>query len=194
MEISNTEKYLIYDVETTGLPVKRASPVEYHKYPYIVQIAWSFDNTEKSYIIKPDNYLINPESTKIHGITTEFALKNGTPILEVLREFEKDCKNIEMIICHNYEFDRNVLLANCYRYNFPRKEFLKQGFCTMKYMTDICKLPGLYGYKYPKLVELYEFLFNTKPECRMHNAMNDVRITRRCFDEIIKKYIYKELQ
>lgn len=187
------KSYIIFDIETTGIPDRNISPIEHWKFPHIVQIAWMFDNTEKSYIIKPDNYLINPDSTKIHGITTEYALLHGKPILNILQEFEEDCKNIKTLVSHNYKFDISILLASCYRYKFPVKTFLqKEAFCTMKYMTDICKLPGKFGYKYPRLEELYAFLFHKKPDCKMHDAMNDVRITKQCYDIIYEKYIYKK--
>jgi len=183
------EDEISFDIESTSLFKKNTSPREYWKYPYIVQIAWAFGETNKSYIIKPDNYLIGPESTKIHGITTEYALLKGAPIIDVLHEFKKDLKGVKKIICHNIDFDIPVLLANCYRHQFSIDVLQKEAFCTMKYMTNICKLPGKYGYKYPKLIELYEFLFHKKPECRMHDALNDVIITIECYREICKRYI-----
>ena len=57
----------------------------------------------------------------------------------------------------------------------------KSLFCTMKSSTNLCRLPGRYGnFKWPKLTELYKFLFNEEME-GAHDAMVDVRATRKCY-------------
>ena len=37
------------------------------------------------------------------------------------------------------------------------------------------KIPGLYGYKYPKLAEVYKYFFYVLPE-GTHNALRDTEI------------------
>ena len=73
--------YLFLDTETTG------------KNPNVsrsVQIAWLLTDTagrttsEASCIIRPDGFHIPADSTRIHGITNESAIKKGAPLREVL--------------------------------------------------------------------------------------------------------------
>ena len=184
-------KVIIFDVETTGLPKYRnISPKNYENWPHIVQFSWIIcdnKNTEKSYIIKPTDYTIPEESTKIHNISHKYALENGVDIKNIILEFINDCKD-SIMVAHNAEFDTNVILANCYRYGINTNLFNKNKLvCTMKRTTELCKLPGMYGYKYPKLEELHYFLFKEKPNLSMHNSLNDAKITLKCFKELCNK-------
>jgi DNA polymerase III epsilon subunit-like protein len=174
---------LVFDVETTGLPKSRyLTPKNVDDWPHIVQIAWILNDEEKMFYVKPDNYIIPEESTKIHGITTDFADKNGLPIKQVLDIFEQDCNQADILVAHNADFDKNVILASCYR-NKRNSLFLldKKIYCTMKSNVEVCKLPGKYGYKYPRLEELYYFLFKKKPT-KLHDALVDCRITKLCHE------------
>ena len=60
----------------------------------------------------------------------------------------------------------------------------------MKSAVDYCKLPGNYGFKWPKLEELYNICFQEKLE-NAHDAMVDVRATFRCFDKLEKENIFR---
>ena len=89
--------YIVFDVETTGLPKRNVHYTEFNKWPHIVQFAWvivdkKYNKTERSFIIKPDNYTIPQESTAIHRITNEIAHSSGIDIKQVLKTFISDCK------------------------------------------------------------------------------------------------------
>ena len=56
----------------------------------------------------------------------------------------------------------------------------KRTYCTMQAGTNFCKIPGKYGYKWPKLMELYVKLFGHDFE-GAHNAMSDIDATQECF-------------
>ena len=98
-----SKKYIIFDVETTGLPKNyKTSPKIVDNWPHIVQFAWIiYDDTkiseEKSFIIKPTDYVIPEESTAIHKITNEQAL-NGTSLRTVLKDFKDDCDKVDKVI------------------------------------------------------------------------------------------------
>lgn len=66
----------------------------------------------------------------------------------------------DIIVGHNIDFDVKVVGCEMFRYNINNELSSKRRICTMKSTTDLCKISGSYGYKYPKLQELYKKLFN----------------------------------
>ena len=61
----------------------------------------------------------------------------------------------------------------------------KNTYCTLKSSIDLCaiKVMGKNGREYnkfPKLIELHEKLFTTKPR-NLHNSFNDMLATLRCY-------------
>jgi DNA polymerase-3 subunit epsilon len=52
--------------------------------------------------------------------------------------------------------------------------------------TNFCALPGPYGYKWPKLTELHQKLFNCSFD-GAHDALADITATARCFWEMRKR-------
>ena len=87
----NLKDVCFFDCETTGVPAKGLKwDADFNQFPHVVQLAWSLGDKERSFIIKPDNYEIPPETTAIHGITTERAIAEGVPFAEVVDEFLAD--------------------------------------------------------------------------------------------------------
>ena len=186
-------RVLVFDTETTGLPSKYNAKVEeLGIWPYIVQFSWIVYDTDdmdliniKDYIIKlPNTMKVPPESTKIHGITNEMMLK-GRDIEQVIYEFNDDLSACGMVVAHNLKFDKSMVQVESLRNNIKDIFQDKVEFCTMMYGNDICKLTRL-NYKnktvskFPKLIELYEKLFNEVPN-NLHNSLNDVLVCFRCY-------------
>ena len=83
-------KVLVFDTETTGLPLFRVSPNEsnFKDWPYIVQLSYIiYDTTENKIvttynaIIKlPEDVTISEETSNIHGITNGISQKSGFDI------------------------------------------------------------------------------------------------------------------
>ena len=105
--------FLIFDTETTGLPKNYKAPVtDSDNWPRMVQLAWQLhDNSgkllqAKNYIVKPDGYDIPIGVSKIHGITTERAERDGHDLKLVLEELKAD---LEREIRDNYSelYDRD---------------------------------------------------------------------------------------
>jgi DNA polymerase III epsilon subunit-like protein len=191
--------YLIFDTETTGLPSDRnVSPKVPGAWPHIVQLAWmTFDKQGKpvgggNAIVKPDGYTIPEESTKVHGISHQQAMKEGHDINGVLIRFFNDLMKSNVIIAHNADFDSKVVASECYRLHVHNVLKHKKVLCTMKTTTNLCKIPPVdpkySGFKWPKVEELYFFLFKRKPSVKMHNALHDVQVTSRCFFELLRRY------
>ena len=76
--------YLFFDTETTGLPRNWKAPVtDLNNWPRMVQIAWILCDDKGNrvesadYIIKPENFVIPQDASRVHGITTEKAINEG---------------------------------------------------------------------------------------------------------------------
>ena len=194
----------IFDTETTGLPKSRGyghTPdyTELDKYSEcrIVQIAWLVcDNkgevkTQNSFLIKPLGYTIPEESTKIHGITNQMAIDKGIPfelmVSEMMAVFHDWKPN--KIVSHNLQFDLNVLLSELMRKNYQNLiEHIKgmKKTCTMVTGKPLCNIRNGNWVKYPKLPELYKYLFEEEMEVK-HEAMYDTQMCAKCYIELRKR-------
>ncbi len=192
--------YLIYDTETTGLPKNyNASIKDLNNWPRVVQLAWQLHDIEgnlienKNFIIKPDGFDIPFVVTKIHGISTEKAEKEGIPFLEAIEHFKNSLAKAKVIIGHNIDFDQNILGSEMYRYNVGEDLLEKPLADTMKQSVNYCAIPGGRGggYKFPKLEELYTKLFS-EGFYQAHNAAADVNATARCFFELLRKSVISQ--
>lgn len=191
-------KILIFDTETSGLPEERnCSVLSLHKWPYIVQLAYILYDTDTNTILDYNDTLINisddvyisPESINIHKITREMCNEKGENIRQVLNRFNNVLLETDLIVGHNLQFDKNIIMVEFLRnrmlHNFNPNNIIKPTFCTMENGKSICKLTykNKYGNlvaKYPKLLELFKYYFDYIPE-GLHNAMCDVIITLRCY-------------
>ena len=185
--------YLFFDTETTGTPLDYNAPSsDIRNWPRLVQLGWILmtEDGEKvskgNYIIKPDGFTIPIEATKIHKITTKMALELGYNLSYVIDKFLQDFNKAKYIVGHNIDFDKKIVGAELIRLSRPDIMDSKQAFCTMKSSTDFCKIPGYYGYKYPKLQELYHKLFGNDFE-EAHNAASDIEATQQCFWELRRR-------
>ncbi len=189
--------FFFFDCETTGLPARRNLAVEeVDGWPRLVQLAWAvFDAWGKpkaveSRIVRPDGFIIPADSIRIHGITQERALAAGAPIAEVLDLFAASSEEpYDAVVAHNIEFDRSVVGAELIRAGRRTRLFERPPLCTMKTTTSLLRLPGPYGYKWPKLEELYGYLFGGTYE-GAHDAGRDVEATAKCFFELRRRGHY----
>ncbi len=182
---------LFFDTETSGFPSNKL-PANHHNQPWIVQIGMIL--TSDQYIMNQDCFLIeslgrkiHPGAEKVHQISTNMTDRFGIPESFLCVLFEKYLLHADLLVAHNIAFDlkmmkllfaRNALEASEKRLNEI------SNFCTMKSSTDLCKLPGKFGFKWPKLIELYEFLFNEELK-GAHDALVDIKATMRCYFELI---------
>lgn len=155
----------------------------------MVQIAWILSDTSgnriesEQYIIRPENFTIPPQVSKVHGITTERALNEGEDLETVLVTFNEYVEEAEYIVAHNLNFDEKILGAEFIRKEIKSDFHRKRRFCTMQASTNYCRLPGRYGYKWPRLSELHITLFGEDFE-EAHDASVDIHATEKCFWEM----------
>jgi DNA polymerase III subunit epsilon len=187
--------YLFFDTETTGLPRNYRAPASDHSnWPRLVQLAWLLTDDDANtiasaeYIIKPDGFTIPADASRIHGITTEMAARNGVELRSVLTALTPDLEKASTLIAHNMQFDEKILGAEFLRADYPNLVESKERLCTMQGSTDYCRLPGPYGYKWPTLQELCMKLFN-EPFTDAHHALVDVRVCAKCYVELKRRKI-----
>lgn len=182
--------YLFFDTETTGLPRNWKAPVsDTNNWPRMIQIAWVFTDAtgnildRDSYIIKPEGFTIPIEASKVHRISTERALSEGSDLTTVLNQFNEFIGEAKYIVAHNISFDEKIIGAEFIRNNITTTLFKKPRLCTMHASTNFCRIPGPYGYKWPKLSELHYKLFGEDFE-EAHDAAADINATVRSFWEM----------
>ncbi len=189
--------FLIFDTETTGLPRRDNAPLnEVDNWPRVVQIAWQLHDETGDLVdygnelIRPDGFTIPYSAEKVHGISTEKAATFGIPLTDGLHKLNEAIDRSDILVGHNIKFDINALGAEFIRSKTETSFHDKNQVCTMRSSTDYLKIPGGRGggFKPPRLMELYEFLFEEKFQ-EAHNAAADVEATARCFFELLRKNI-----
>ena len=196
--IQRKAQYVFFDTETTGLPKDYKAPSSaINNWPRMIQLSWiTVDEkgeiiNENDHIIYPDGFTIPFAVSQVNHITTEIAHKTGDPIRTVLAAFMSDVEQAEVIVGHNISFDKHVVGAELIRLGNNDTIASKRSICTMQSTVDFCRIPGYYGFKYPKLQELYYKLFNQKFE-DAHNALSDIRATLKCFLELKQRGIIND--
>ena len=194
-------RVLIFDTEATGLPTFRGDrlngDLRYYGYndlakyessrvvqlSYVVREADGTEIKEVDHIIKPDNFTIPQHTIDIHGITNEIAHAKGVDINKAFDELRDDLKGVTTIVGHHVYFDKNVLMAEAYRYGrFDVLDRLRliHFVCTQELAKPICKFPGRYGIRLPGLADTHEFFFGERP-AHPHNALYDARACARIY-------------
>lgn len=184
--------YLFFDTETADLPNDFDAPeTDIQNWPHIVQIAWVVGESleaiasPQTHLIKPTGFNIARGAFDVHGISKEDAETNGVPIKPVLDLFLKDVAAATTVIAHNIEFDTKVVGAECVRNNIANPIHQKKTRCTMKEAVQYCRIPSKRGFKWPRLTELHEKLFNAN-FANVHDASSDCLACMRCFFELQK--------
>ncbi|MCX2742436.1 DNA polymerase III subunit alpha [Mangrovivirga sp. M17] len=194
--------YLIFDTETTGLPKNWNAPItDLDNWPRLVQLAWQLHDASGklinsgNFIVKPEGFSIPFNSTKVHGITTERALEEGSDLEEVLNIFGEDIKRATHVVGHNIGFDINIMGAEYLRKEVETTLLELQPIDTKDEGTDFCAIPGGKGgkYKWPTLTELHQKLFGVAFD-DAHDAAYDVDATAKCFFGLIKEKVVGTLE
>lgn len=191
---------LFFDVETTGLPPRKADPRMFEQYDScrVVSIAWVLRDERTVYsqrysVTDPGIAGETIGAEFVHGISREVIDKYGKKMEDVLVEFMADVQKCDKIIAHNLEFDRSVVAAELFRMRRPEEAARLVNYehlCTMKSTTNLVRIKTSYGsFKWPKLEELYAFLFGNVFE-NAHHAMCDVDALVGCYYKLMDKYMY----
>ena len=189
---SRPSTVFVFDgIETTGKPEFK-KPADHPDQPYICEMAALLMDGpgnvigELDTLIKPDGWLIDPETEGIHGISAEMCEANGRPIEEALVEMTRLMDQADVVAGFSVDFDLKMFRGACRRLGMDdRYAAVKdKRFDVMRAVKPLCKIPptfrmkkrNLRGFKLPKLSEAVEVLLNRKHE-GAHRAMIDCRAT-----------------
>ena len=187
--------FLIFDTETTGLPLLKNAPLtNFDNWPRMVQIAWQLHDElgnfveAQNHIVRPDGFEIPINARMVHGITTEYALEHGEPLKEVLDMFLEAAKKAKYLVGHNIGFDLSIVGCEFLRDRGenPLTNWKVIDTCTEK-TANFCQFPGGgHGkFKFPKLIDFHKLLFG-EDFSSAHNACADVEATARVFLECVR--------
>ena len=179
----------IFDVETTAKPDFKL-PADHPDQAYICEVAALLMDGPGSVIgeidtlIKPEHWLIDPETEGIHGISAEMCEANGRPIGEVLVDLTRLMDQADVVAGYSVDFDLKMYRGACRRAGMDdRYKVVKdKRYDVMRVCKPLCKIPPTRrmrqkrGFKLPKLVEAVDILLKRSHE-GAHRAMIDCRAT-----------------
>jgi DNA polymerase III epsilon subunit-like protein len=191
--IKKAHKFLFFDTETSGLPKDFNAPFsDYNNWPRLLQLSWIITDNEGKELERNDLYVkpegfsyIKPEKSPFN-VSGEELIDIGKSISEVLNAFRDNLLKVDYIVGHNIQFDMKVLRAELIRGNEPDCFDGIPTYCTMIGAKAYYAQPCEFGFKYPKLQELYNMLFHS-PFDDAHNAISDVLATKKCFFEMKRR-------
>ncbi len=172
---------LFFDCETSGLFSKTKSDTD-HSQPHIVQLCALLHDGEGKVmhelntLVRPEGWEIDKGASDVHGITQEQATRYGLKTATVVQLFLALAERADLLVAHNFEFDakmirRDVLWSGR---EMPAPMLTKKSYCTMHNSTEVCRLPGPYGFKWPKLQEAHQHVTGSA-FAGAHDASADVK-------------------
>jgi DNA polymerase III alpha subunit (gram-positive type) len=197
-------RVLIFDTETNGKIPKEVCSI--HELPHILQLSFVVYNSVTNrveeifdeYIKVKANVEIPQETIDINGVTRKICEEKGIHIIKALCHFYNAFTSCDCVVAHNYDFDsqminteieRNLTMIEKYApycINIFNPSFGVYSYCTMKakqsaeICNDVRAKRGDNKTSWPKLIELYECLFQETPG-NLHNSIVDVLVCLRCY-------------
>nr|WP_281069823.1 3'-5' exonuclease [Methanofollis sp. W23] len=177
------------DVETTGVLRRGEEP------PRLVEAAWLVCDVscgvvrEESRLVCPEGFVIPPSAVQVHGITTARAREEGTALAGVLADLARDAVGVSGVVAHNLAYDLAVVRGECRRLVRPDPFAGLPGCCTMESTAAFCGIRRAWGYKWPRLSELYQVLFGEPCE-EVHRALDDARLCAECYYALRRQGFY----
>lgn len=203
-KLYDDELELFFDTETSGLPNFKA-PNTASDQPWIVQLAAVLASKNKIHmsmnlILRSTDLPMTPGAQNVHGISKETADAIGFEPGYAFNLFYSMADRADRFVCHNFKFDMRLIsilthrcseISNGQSRDMYQELKAKPYICTMadRKVVNFCKAPfpsGRGGYKWPKLEELHQKLFNIPMSAKYaaHDALEDVKATRDCYYEL----------
>lgn len=179
-------KIIIIDIETTGFLNQNGKIVEVG----IVEL--NLETGEKKIVF---DSVVHERPITREEVEKSWIVSNGFMNVEEIRnspELKTKMAEIQEIInsyplgatAYNNKFDFDFLESRGIK--IPKKLA-----CPMKLSTNICKIPGNYGYKYPKAQEAYDFFFGKTDYIEKHRGADDAFHEADIILELYKRGVFK---
>ena len=158
---------------------------EYTNDQHLIEIYWEIRKIKNGKITRQQYYLVNQkgvmiDNSDIHHITNELVEVYGKSIIDVLKFFDTDVDNVDVIISHGFNSADYITMI---------KEHIRNGLAFDKFhnkpYTDTLKLSQMKykGISY-KLGDLYEYLFKQDIE-RIHTAIGDTSVCSQIYYKMV---------
>lgn len=192
--------YVVIDTETSGL-MNFKLPADDPSQPRIASLSIIKANDdldvedEVHLFIKPDGWILSEEIMKLTGLTMEKLEAEGVLIADALAHYTAAIKEGRISVSHNHQFDGKMLRGEFRRLALPDLFDETKNICTMRTLTDVCKIPPngrRGGYKFPKLSEACVFF--GLDMMGDHSAQNDAHACLGLLREMKKRGILPEAQ
>lgn len=173
---TNQYDKIVLDIETDGSD-------------HILQVSYNLYDEENKLIEYKNIYIYDGiHSTPFYPtISSDDIILEGISPEKASEIIVNDINNSRVIIGHNIkQFDLVKIKKMINPFHFKIKDSLII-HDTMLESTNIVKIRNYRGYKYPKLIELYRFLFNKEFD-NQHNAISDVNATFECYVKLCELY------
>lgn len=178
--------HLIFDTETTGLPVARATPFD-PRQPWILQVGAVLLDEQLQFVDQyatlvkiPPNVEPHPAAVRAHGILGARARAEGIEPAAMHEAFNALVARAQFLWGFNIEFDLKLMLYSAIRARALCPWQKLPPHCVMKMMTPLCAIPGNFpgSTKWPNLTEAHQHAFG-QPFTDAHDALADVLATGR---------------
>lgn len=169
---SNNDKYVVVDIETTGLSVMECDIIE------IAAIRIANGEIEKCFKSYVKTEAEIPENIfRLTGISGEILKSEGRPLKEVILEF-KDFIGADNIVSHNIMFDMAFIKSACLKTGLKPPSNLNIDTLAISRR----KIKNVSDYKLATLVNHLGI-----EESKAHNAYNDCYMTYRLYEKLKEK-------
>lgn len=149
----DTNGYLVFDTETSGLmDYKRDADAPGQ--PRVAEFACVYlDNNlqiERDYtaFVQPDGWEMEPGATEANGLTTEFLIEHGIPIMLVLAIYIAAIREHRAVIAFGAQFDCKMMRAELRRAGLPDLFEETPNICVMRSLLSHAKQTGRKLIKY----------------------------------------------
>jgi DNA polymerase-3 subunit epsilon len=126
----------------------KASVTDLNNWPRLVQIAFLlYDNdgnlmSPGDFLIKPNRFTIPTDASRIHGVTTDRANREGHAITTVLQEFDNHISKANYLIAHNMSFDEKIVGAEFLCNKMQNSIATRRKICQWKEAWIFAELTG----------------------------------------------------
>jgi DNA polymerase III subunit epsilon len=192
--------YLIYDVESGGLPDFKL-PADAPGQPRLCSIAAALVD-DKGKTVTDFYSLVKPEgwtedvirkaehgAFAVNGLSMARLQREGAPILDVLDRFDAFIDQCQGIAAYGIAFDQKIMRGEMRRSGRPDRYGERPTFCIQQAAVGVCKIPptdkmmagGRKWFKTPNLGEAVEVMLGRSLE-GAHDALVDLRATVAIFN------------